>query len=86
MQHLKDNLVCSCGWPNSRRINQSILASFVLIKSTLSSAFAAEAATNYKMAQVMRILPLSSIGISSTGMLPRKKYAPTQLLHLPVDW
>ena len=61
------------GWPTSWRINWSILASFVLIKNVLSLGSAAEAATNVKMVQVMRIVPLILIGVPSTGMLARKK-------------
>ena len=77
--------VGGCGWPTSWRINYSILASFVSIKRVLSLGSAAEAATNFKMVQVMRIVPLIFIGVPSTGMLARKKYPPARLLPLLTD-
>ena len=75
------------GWgcPSSNSVRQMIIASWALRNSALSSASAADAAINLRIAHMMRILPLSWISLSSFGVLPRNKYPPALLLPWPDD-
>jgi hypothetical protein len=54
-------------------------ASCALRKSAPSSASAADAATSFRMVDVMWIAPFIFIGSPSLGTLPRKKYPPARL-------
>jgi hypothetical protein len=65
--------VGGCGCPSSSRTRHSTLASCVLRNSAPSSASAADAATSLRMVQVIWIAPLIMIGLSSCGILPKKK-------------
>ena len=64
-----------------------IFASFALTNSAPSSASAADAAADFKIAYVTGTLPLSLIGFPFVGMLPRKKYPPARdLPHVAVRY
>ena len=62
-----------CGWPNLCRVSLKILNSIAFMNSAPSSASAADAATNFKMVQLVRMAPLRKIGPPSFGIDPRKK-------------
>ena len=77
--------VGGCECPSSCNVNRSIFASRALRKSAPSSASAADAATSFRMAHVMCMLPLRRMGLFASGRLPRKKYPPARLRALPAD-
>jgi hypothetical protein len=64
--------VGGCWWPSSSNINRWILPSLQLRNKPPNSASAAEATTNFKIPQKTSIAPLSFIGASSVGTLPKK--------------
>ena len=74
-----------CGWPNSVSIRRTTLASWALRNRAPSSALAAEAATSFRIEQVIMMLPLSLIGSPSVCKLQRKKNPPAQLGAFAAD-
>ena len=72
--------VGGCGCPSLCKIWRITLASWAFRNSAPSSASAADAATTFKMVQVIMILPLRKIGRPCFGKLSRGKYLPTLLL------
>ena len=70
--------VGGCEWPISAKVSRIMRTSCALRKRAPSSASAADAATNFKIAHVTATLPLSLIGFPFVSMLPRKKYLPAR--------
>ena len=64
--------VGGCRWPSLCRASHNVFTSNAFRNSAPSSASAADAATHFKMAQLVKIAPLREIGYSSFGMDPRK--------------
>ena len=57
--------VGGCAWPNSSRVSRKILTSIAFMNSAPNSTSAADAATNFKMVQLVRMAPLRKIGQQS---------------------
>jgi hypothetical protein len=60
------------GWPISLGVSQKIVACLQFRKRALSSASAAEATTKCKIAQSVKNVPLSLIGLVASGFQPIK--------------
>ena len=72
--------VGGCGWPSSSSLSLMIFASFAFKNIAPNSASAADAATNLRIVQSVRIGPFSRMGCSSSGFHPRKKWPAARLL------
>ena len=72
--------VGGCGWPSSSNVNLMMRPSFTFIKSAPNSTSAADDATNFKMMQRLKIVPLIVMGYPSLGNEQRKKFPDSQHL------
>ena len=72
--------VGGCGWPSSSSVSLVIFASFAFKNIAPNSASAADAATNLRIMQSVRIGPFRRMGQSSSGSQPRKKWPDARLL------
>ena len=72
--------VGGCGWPSSSSASLMIFASFAFKNIAPNSASAADAATNLRIVQSVRIGPFRRMGQSSSDSQPRKKWPAAQLL------
>ena len=73
------NWMGNCAFTNSSKVSCIIFDSIVLRKRAPSSASAADAATNYRMVQLVRMAMLRRMGQSSLEGEPRKKFPPAWL-------
>ena len=72
--------VGGCGWPSSSSVSLIIFASFAFKNIAPNSASAADAATNLRIVQSVRIGPFRRMGRLSSGSQPRKKWPAARLL------
>ena len=72
--------VGGCGWPSSSSVSLMIFASFAFKNIAPNSASAADAATNLRIVQSVRIGPFRRMGRLSSGCQPRKKWPAARLL------
>ena len=73
--------VGGCGWPSSSSVSLMIFASFAFNNIAPNSASAADAATNLRILQSVRIGPFRRMGCLSSGSQPRKKWPAARLLE-----
>ena len=69
-----------CGWPSSSSVSLIIFASFAFKNIAHNSASAADATTNLRIVQSVRIGPFRRMVCLSSGCHPRKKWSDAQLL------
>ena len=62
------------GWPNSLRVKQKIMPFLQFKKRAPSSASAADATTNQRMAHKVKKTPFNLMGSPSLGVQPMKKW------------
>ena len=72
--------VGGCRWPSSLSVSLIIFASFAFKNIAPNSASVADAVTNLRIVQVVRIGPLRHMGRLSSGYQPRKKWPAARLL------
>ena len=72
--------VGGCGWPSSLSGSMIIFASFVFKNISPNLDSAADAATNLRIVQSVRIGPFRRMGRLSSGCQPRKKWPSARLL------
>ena len=66
--------VGGCGWPSSSSVSLMNFTSFALKNIAPKSASAADAETNLRIVQSVRIGPFRRMGRSSSDSQPRKKW------------
>ena len=71
--------VGGCGWPSSLSGSMIIFASFAFKNIAPNSASAADAATNLRIVQSVRIGPFRRMGHLSSSCQPRKKWPAARL-------
>ena len=71
-----------CRWPSSANGGLMVSHSFTLMNSATNSDSDADDATNFKMVQRVKIVPLSVMCSPSLGTGTRKKWPDARLLEL----
>ncbi len=77
--------VLGCGWPYSLRVIRNIISSLQFKKRGLSSALAADAMTNLRMAHKVKNAPFNLMGLPSVGVKSSMKKCPQALLRVCVS-
>ena len=72
--------VGGCGWPSSSSVSLMVFASFAFKNIAPNSASAADAATNLRIFQSVRIGPFRRMGRLSSGCQSGKKWPAARLL------
>ena len=73
-------VVGGCGWLSSSSVSLMIFASFAFKNIAPNLDSAADAATNLRILQSVRIGPFRRMGHLSSGSQPRKKWPAARLL------
>ena len=71
--------VGGCGWPSSLSVSLIIFASFAFKHIAPNSTSAADAATNLRILQSVRIGPSGQMGHLSSSCQPKKKWPAARL-------